>query len=501
MSERSSIVRVGWKARLQIIACIGALSAAQAQAQATFRIRGGAEDPLLRPAATAEAWPACERIRGWLNDGPLGIRSPYQTSAEQLRAARLLLADERFTRAFGKTYSQTTPDELKALSQSLQCIRPGDPAYLLRGAAYQALNPRHRDYFLASKQAPAEAQHGSAEAPLPTEGIVYTPAPPVGMALKSSTSDSGLVDLKNISNASKCGIYYRYLDLTLGRADARCARSMHCETYSLSPPEDDASQIKEQFTILDQVGFKTQTISTGRVLDRSKVIPIPYATDPSAFIGFPETPIDLLLLAASVGDVGSYLETNGERYYCTPHNYTPIFHEKEGAVPRDKSFDRKIRWTSTGPTSVCNDDSSSMTMASLSTQRDYESVYSPDMQWIGRGWFNLRPGECMNIDNLLKVGGRAVLYLTINGKALSYPISASYDDSKNGYAGFSGFGDRDTPICVRHGDPFRYQRTLDSKLSRLASCPAGMVLVRPSLIVRNAGSGALVVRIKASGVR
>jgi hypothetical protein len=207
------------------------------------------------------------------------------------------------------------------------------------------------------------------------------------------------------------------------------------------------------------------------------------------------------MLAASVGDVGSYIETNGQRYYCTPHSYTPILHESEGAEPRDKSFDRKIRWNAVGATSVCNDDTSPLTMASLSTQWEYESPFSPYTQWIGRGWFNLGPGECMNIDNLLTLGRRAVLYVTLRGEALSFSPSTSYDESKDGYAGFSGFGDRNTPICVRHGEPFRYQRRLDASLGRISSCPQGMALVQPSLLVRNASSRALVVRIKASRVR
>lgn len=347
---------------------------------------------------------------------------------------------------------------------------------------------------------PAIALQRIPDEPMPSEGIVYTPEPPIGIAVSDTTSDSGVVDLKNISNASKCGMYYRYLDLALSKTDARCAQNMHCVTYSLSPPEDDARQIEEQFTLFDKVGYKMATISTGRILDRSTVIPIPYATDPTAFIGFPKTPIDLLMLAASAGDVGSYLEINRERYYCTPHNYSPIFHENEGAEPRDKAFDKKIRWNGIGATSVCNDDTSTLTMASLSKQWAYENVYSPEKQWIGRGWFNLRPKECMNIDNLMKIGGAAVLYITIGGKVVSFPISASYDGSA-GYAGFTGFGDRDTPMCVRHGAPFRHQQTDDSSLKQLRSCPKGMVMVQPSLIVRNSSSRPLVVRIKASSVR
>lgn len=336
---------------------------------------------------------------------------------------------------------------------------------------------------------------------LPSEGIVYAPDPPIAIAVKDTTSDSGLTDLSNISNASKCGIFYRYLDLTLSRADRRCARNMHCETYSLSPPEDDAKQIKEQFTIFDQVGYRTAVISTGRILDRNQVIPIPYATDPSAFISFPETPVDLFMLAVSAGDVGSYLEINGERDYCKPHNYAPIFHESEGAVPRDKAIDKKISWNGIGATSVCNDDTSLLTMVSLSTQWAYSRKYSSEMQWIGRGWFNLRPGECMNIDNLMRIGASAELYITINGRAMSFPISTSYDASGKNYAGFSGTGDQDMPICIRHGAPFRYQRTFDPNLNRLPSCPEGMEMVHPSLVIRNSSSSELVVRINASGVR
>ncbi|MFJ1340512.1 hypothetical protein ACIKP7_20515 [Pseudomonas caricapapayae] len=348
---------------------------------------------------------------------------------------------------------------------------------------------------------PAMALQEPPDEPMPSEGIVYTPEPPIGIAVSNTTSDSGLIDLKNISNASKCGAYYRYLDLALSKTDARCARNMHCVTYSLSPPEDDASQIEEQFTLFDKVGYRSATISTGRILDRSKVIPIPYATDPTAFIGFPKTPIDLLLLAASVGDVGSYLEINRDRHYCKPHNYSPIFHEHEGAEPRDKDFDKKISWNGIGATSICNDDTSTLTMASLSTQWAYDSVYSPETQSIGRGWFNLRPKECMNIDNLMKLGGRAVLYIKIGAMVASYPRSASYDSSKASFAGFSGFGEMNTPMCVRHGGPFRHQQKDDPNLKQLSSCPEGMVMVQPSLVVRNSSARPLVVRVKASSVR
>jgi hypothetical protein len=107
----------------------------------------------------------------------------------------------------------------------------------------------------------------------------------------------------------------------------------------------------------------------------------------------------------------------------------------------------------------------------------------------------------MNIDNLMRIGASAEFYITINGRAMSFPISTSYDASGKNYAGFSGAGDQDMPVCIRHGAPFRYQRTFDPNLNRLPSCPEGMEMVHPSLVIRNSSSSELVVRINASGVR
>lgn len=324
---------------------------------------------------------------------------------------------------------------------------------------------------------------------------------PAASRVNPVTTDSGLVELQNIANATKCGIFYRYFDLTLLGDRNRCA-SRRCVTYSLSPPEDDANEIKEQFTHYDGLGGwgRGSIISTRRSIDRNKVAPIPFSTDLSALSSLPKSPIDLILLAAQLGDAGDYIERkSGQRDYCVPYNYRPIIHEIEGVPGR--SIPREESRAAVSGTYLCNDDAKIISLASVSTQWAYKDEFDSSKNYIGRGWFNIRPSECMNIDNLLRINGRAVFFVEIGGRAINYPEIPNYDGAVPNYTGFTGFGARDVPMCIGRGAAFRYERLVDAEPKRFSSCGAGMERVHPSLMVRNSSQRRFIVRLRSSGVR
>ncbi len=287
-----------------------------------------------------------------------------------------------------------------------------------------------------------------------------------------------------LANATKCGPYFSYVDTQLPTDAAKCKPAGRCMTFSLTPPEEDLDAVKESFTVYWN-GLNSSVVSFGREIRRERLVPMPFQTDPAAFVSLlslPKSFIDLLIIAQQAGNVGDYINVRGKKHFCGPHSFFPINREEEGVAGTHSSPFHSPNKSS--GTFICNGTTKLVSFASFTEHWRNEDEFDPERIIVVRGWFNMDPDECINLRNQLGLGSLGILYIAYDGKGRAYNLNSEFR-VQGDYSGYSGYGDENVHFCVRKGSSFRYEVPLGHTFQ---SCTDGLQKISASLIIRDTQS-------------
>ncbi len=315
---------------------------------------------------------------------------------------------------------------------------------------------------------------------------------PLGLLLISALQIS---KASTLGMGTKCGLYYRYLDMSLVSNLPRCDSPMGvCYTYSLTPPEDDVEKIKEEYTTYESLGYG-KAISSGRVVKRDQLLPVPFKSDLTALLTLPKNVVSILLKVDKLGNLGDYIDIDGNREYCAPYDFDPIIRRDQGDFLQSQE---SLRQGYSHGTFVCNELNHGISFVTLSNKWRNEGLYDPVKNRIIRGWFNLNSQKCLRISNMIGLGGYVVLYIeTDKGESLTFDADPSLDLRDENLVGISGFSNLEAPLCIIRGSSFRYEVPIDSDAGRFKTCANGKQKVNASLVLKNPrdSSRPLIVRI------
>ena len=300
--------------------------------------------------------------------------------------------------------------------------------------------------------------------------------------LCSTPANAGVIHL---SEGTKCGALYRYVDKGLISTDAQCRPAGRCVTYSLSPPQDDAETIREAFTATDGwTPSARKVISTDRIIEREDLVPLPFRVKSEvlfSLLALPSTPLDLLTTADALGNIGDYVVYRGDKSYCGPFHFTPFTKERElkndvQQLPRDDPKSGNGAY-------LCNDSDDLRSLASLTEAWKYWDAFDPSKQFIIRGWFNMAPGECINVTGLMGFAGTVMLFVqNQNGVPLEFDQNPNIRIQSKTETSWSGYRDQPIPICIKRGGSFRASFSTEESFE---TCPVGMEKVHLSMILKH----------------